>query len=124
MKKIILLVMLFTAIFQSVNGQTDKSKLNDEQKKELKAKMDEYRAKLNLSSDQQVKVEAINADYIEALSGIKGAGGSKMNRYKKFKQVKNERDKKMKEVLTREQYKIYKEQQQELKKEVKARRTR
>ncbi len=40
-----------------------------------------------------------------------------MSKYKKLKSLNAERDKKMKEVLTKDQFKIYKQQQQEMKDE-------
>lgn len=122
MKKVFISMMFFVALTISAQAQTSKPKLTEEQKKELKAKLDAYKEKLNLSDEQKPKVEEVNMEYMEALSKIKEDGGSKMSRYKKFKQASNNRDKKMKEILTKEQYKIYKEHQEEIKEELKARR--
>jgi hypothetical protein len=122
MKKVIILMMLFAALMVSAHAQTGKPKFTEEQKKELKAKLDAYREKLNLSDDQKSKVDTVNMEYMEALSKIKEEGGSKMSRYKKFRQASNNRDKKMKEILTKEQYKIYKKHQEEFKEELRARR--
>lgn len=122
MKKSILLIVLSLALVAGVQAQATKTKLTEEEKKELKAKMDDYKARLKLTPEQEEKVETINMDFLEALSKIKEDGGSKMSRYKKFKRASSDKDKKMKEVLTSEQYKIYKEQQEEFKEEMKSRR--
>src|SRR5687768_5553465 len=122
MKKVIISMILFTTLMVAAHAQTGKAKFTEEQKKELKAKLDAYREKLNLSDDQKSKVDTVNMEYMEALSKIKEEGGSKMSRYKKFRQASNNRDKKMKAILTKEQYKIYKEHQEEFKEELRARR--
>jgi Spy/CpxP family protein refolding chaperone len=122
MKKVIISTMFFAALTVSAHAQTGKPQFTEEQKKELKAKLDAYKEKLNFSDEQKSKVEEVNMEYMEALSKIKEDGGSRMSRYKKFKQANNNRDKKMKEILTKEQYKIYKEHQEEFKEELRARR--
>jgi hypothetical protein len=45
-----------------------------------------------------------------------------MAKYKKYKALKSDKDQKMKEVLTKDQYKIYLQQQQEMKDEFQERR--
>jgi hypothetical protein len=122
MKKLIISMMFFAVLTVSAHAQTGKPKFTGEQKKELKAKLDAYREKLKLTDEQKSKVDEANMEYMEALSKIKVDGGSKMSRYKKFRQANNNRDKKMKETLTKEQYKIYKEHQEEFKEELRARR--
>lgn len=122
MKKVIISMMFFAALTVSTHAQTSKPKLTEEQKKEMKAKLDAYRESLNLSDEQKSKAEEVNMEYMEALSKIKENGGSRMSRYKKFMQASNNRDKKMKEILTKEQHKIYKEHQEEFKEELKNRR--
>ena len=98
------------------------SKLTDEQTKEAKAKYQEYKQQLNLNDDQSKKVDAINTTYFEGIAELKTSNASKLSKYKKFKSLSSERDKQMKDVLTKDQYKTYKEQQQEMKDEFKQRR--
>lgn len=123
MKKTLLAILLISAFGLAASAQSPGSKLSEEQKKELKAKMDAYRAQLNLSEEQETKVEAVNAEYIEELSKLKESNASRMKKYKALKQANQNRDRKMKEILTADQYKIYKAQQQEMKEELKARRS-
>jgi Ni/Co efflux regulator RcnB len=96
--------------------------MSDEQKNEAKARYQAYKEKLHLNEDQSKKVDAINTTYFEGISELKKSNASKLSKYKKFKSLNAERDKSMKEVLTKEQYKIYKEQQEERKEEFKHRR--
>jgi hypothetical protein len=98
------------------------SKLTEEQKKEARAKYQAHKEKLNLTEDQSKQVDAINAPWFEGIAQLKKSDASKMSKYKKFKSLNAERDKKMKEVLTKDQFKIYKEQQAEMKEEFKQRR--
>ena len=123
MKKLIIFAMLLAICSLSSYAQTSSSRLTEEQKNEWKARLDAYREKLNLTDEQKPKVEEANMDYLAALAEIRESGGSKLSKYRKYKQANNERDKKMKGILSKEQYKIYKEQQEEFKEELKARRT-
>jgi hypothetical protein len=96
--------------------------MTEEQRKEAKARYQAYKEKLNLTEDQSKKVDAINTTWFEGITELKNSGASKMTKYKKYKSLKAERDTKMKEVLTKEQFRIYKQQQQEMKEEFKQRR--
>lgn len=98
-----------------VQAQTSQPKFTEDQKKALKAKMAAYKEKLNLTSEQEVKVKEINTEYIEALSKIKESNGSKISKVKKLKAAQNVKNEKMKSVLSNEQYNIYKQQQKEMK---------
>lgn len=122
MKKLVMLMLFLAATFVCLTAQTRQSKLSEEQKQELKAKMEAYKAKLNLSPEQETKVEDINMNYLEALSNLKSEGGSKLSKYKKFKQASSDKDKQMKAVLNNDQYETYKQQQKEMKQEIKSRR--
>ena len=121
MKRIIniTLLVLVTLVAANVSAQ---SKMSEEQLKEVKARYQANKEKLNLSADQSKKVDAINTTWFEGIAELKKSGGSKMERYKKFKSLNQERDSKMKGVLTKEQFKIYKQQKQEMKEEFKQRR--
>lgn len=122
LRKIALTTLVIVATLTNAQSQTRQSKLSEEQKQELKTKMEAYKAKLNLSPEQETKVEEINMNYLEALAELKSEGGSKLSKYKKFKQASSDKDKQMKALLNKEQYEIYKQQQEEMKKEIKSRR--
>jgi len=122
MKKIINITALLVLLTLVTNHASAQSKMTEEQKKEAKAKYQAYKEKLNLTEEQSKQVDAINGDWLEGLAGIKNSGAGKMAKYKKYKALKATRDKRMKEVLTKDQYKIYKQQQQEMKDEFQERR--
>ena len=122
MKKIINITALLVLLTLVVNRASAQSKMTEEQKKEAKAKYQAYKEKLNLTDEQSKQVDAINSDWLEGLAGIKSSGAGKMAKYKKYKALKADRDKRMKEVLTKDQYKIYQQQQQEMKDEFQERR--
>jgi hypothetical protein len=98
------------------------SKLTEEQKKELHAKFENYKSRLNLTEVQQEKVKAINATYFEGLAGIKESGGSKLSKLKAFRKLSDKKDVQMKGVLDKNQYDIYKKMQKEMKEELKSKR--
>jgi hypothetical protein len=118
MKNIMTLFAMIVLSIVSTNLSAQ-SKMTPEEKEELKAKFAAYKEKLNLSEDQSVKVEAINATYFEGLSQLKNSTERKMSKYKKFKALQSTRDQQMKEVLNEEQYKLYKEFQKEMREDLK-----
>ena len=77
---------------------------------------------LNLSAEQSKKVEVINAEFKEGLKALQASDASKLQKYKKYKSLQSNKDKKMKEVLTKEQFRIYKETQAKKKEEFKNKR--
>lgn len=122
MKKVFIGMLLILSCTLSTKAQTPRQ-LSEDQKKELKAKMEAYKAELNLTEEQQPKFEEINLQFAEEMSKLKGDNGSRLSKYKKFKKITDERNKKMKELLTDEQYKIFKSHQDEVKKELKSKRS-
>lgn len=112
--------LVLTTIFSA--GVLAQSKMTEEQMKKAKARYEQYKQKLNLTNDQSKKVDAINTTYFEGIAELKKNDASKLSKYRRFKSLSSDRDKKMKEVLTKEQYKIYKQQQEERKEEFKQRR--
>jgi hypothetical protein len=122
MKQIFKLIMTLVLFTLGTINATAQSKLTEEQKTEAKAKYQEYKEKLNLTEEQSKKVDAINTTWFEGIAELKRSDASKMAKYKKYKSLKSERDSKMKEVLTKEQFKMYKQQQEEMKDEYKQRR--
>jgi len=98
------------------------SRAQSQSNEDLKAKMTEYREKLNLTEEQSTRVDAINADYMEALSALKSSNEKKLAKYRRFKDIQAKKDKQMKDVLDKEQYKQYQAMQSEMKSEMKKKR--
>jgi Spy/CpxP family protein refolding chaperone len=119
MKK--LLVIVSFMLIAAGTGYSQ-SKMTEEEKEEAIARHQAYMEKLNLTEEQKPKVEEINMTYFEGLSSIKKTNGSKLEKYRSFKSLSSTRDEEMKKVLTKEQYTIYKENQQEQRENFKERR--
>jgi len=117
-----MLVLLLLLLGAAVTGFTQ-SKLTEEQKKEFKEKQAAYKAKLNLTEDQSAKMDSINMEYFEGLAALKESSGSKLSKLKKFKSLSSDRDAKVKKILTEEQYKLFKQQQKEMKEDFKENRS-
>ena len=113
--KLTLFMVLATILSIQASAQ---SKMTEEQKSKYEA----YKQKLNLTEEQSKKVDAINTTYFEGLGELKNSNASKLSKYKKFKSLNNEKDKQMKGVLTKEQFKMYKEYQAQMKEEFKDKR--
>ena len=122
MKRIINIAVVLLFVTLTANQASAQSKMTEEQKKEAKARYQEYKEKLNLTDDQSGKVDAINTTWFEGISALKNSDDSKLAKYKKLKSLNADRDKQMKAVLTKEQFKIYKQQQEERKEAFKQRR--
>ena len=93
------------------------SKMTEQQKQQAKARYEEYKMKLNLSEDQEPKVQEINLKYFGGLAELRNSSESRLNKFKKFRTMKSEKNKNMKQILTKEQYRIYIDFQAEMKEE-------
>ncbi len=116
MKRMIAFAVLMLLVVLSVDGFAQ-SKMTDQQKQEMKARYEAYKAKLNLTGEQAPQVEKINSDYFGALSELRESSESRMSKFKKFRDLKSKKDKKMKNILTPGQYKVYTDYQEEMKDE-------
>lgn len=121
MKKTLAGIIFIISLSTAASAQEKRLNLSEEQKKELKEKNEAYKNELNLSSDQQQRFEEANLQFARALAKLK-EDGSKLGKYRKFKAATEERNKKMKELLSPEQYKIFLDHQKELKEELRSRR--
>lgn len=110
MKRIVMIAFTVMVVCSAAFSQ---SRMTQEEKDEAIARHQEYIAELNLTEEQKPKVEEINRTYFEGLSAIRNSNGSRMEKYRTFRQLSAERDKQMKSVLTEEQYAIFKEHQKE-----------
>ncbi len=110
------LILAMVVVLVSVSGSVyAQQRMTDQQKQEAKAKRDAFKEKLNLTEEQKPKFEEINRNQAEALSTLKNSDASRLEKFRKYRDLKSEKDKKMKELLTKEQFKIYEDYQEELK---------
>ena len=120
MKNLIACIALILSMSFAASAQTTGTKLTEDQKKELKTKMEAFKAELKLTAEQQPKFEEINLQFAEDLAKLKQENGSKLSKYRKFKAATSDRNKKIKDILTAEQYKVFKAHQKEMKEELKS----
>lgn len=105
--------MILSIVIAASGSTFGQNRMTQEEKEEAKERYKAYTERLNLNEEQKPKVEEINMTYFNALSKLKNSDGSRMEKYRIFKDANSTRDKEMKKVLTKEQYAIYKENQQE-----------
>ena len=121
MKRALMIVGMLMTISASVYSQ---ARMSEQEKEEAMERHQAFMTKLNLSEEQKPKVEEINKEFFEGIAEIRKTNGSRLEKYNTFKRISSTRDKKMKEILTKEQYAIYKENQQEQRENLKERRRR
>ena len=103
-----LLATAFAMGFLTLNSSLQaESKLTEEQKEEAIARFETLQEKLSLTDEQSPKVEEINMTYFEELRELRESGSSRLKKYREFKVIDSKRDKAMKAVLSKEQYKVY-----------------
>lgn len=117
-KKHVILTALFGLVFLS--NPLFAQKLLTEKPAAERAKMQTQRmaATLRLDSAQTGKVEKINLTYAQKMDPILLGNGSKMSKLKAVRALQNEKEAELKQVLSKEQFDQFKQQQQERKDEI------
>ena len=122
MKSLKFLSLFFALFLFSTNttfAQSRAENLTDEQKEELAASMEEYFSVLDLTEEQKFEFETITKKYAEQMKAVKDSGGRRMSKFKKVKSIRKNKDAEMKTLLSKDQYKVYLEKQEEMKKKIK-----
>ena len=109
---------LLSLLILSVQSVYAQEKSNEERAKTLTEKM---KGNLSLQDEQYGKVYTINLAFVNKATQVRNSGGGRLGKARKLKDADGERDKMLKGVLTGEQYKKYKEQKAENRKEMKKR---
>lgn len=98
------------------------SRMTEKEKEEAIERHRIYMERLNLTEEQKPQVEEINMRFFEGVSNVKKSGSSKLDKFRTFKSLSSARDSEMKKVLTKQQYAIYEENQEEQREKFKERR--
>ena len=127
MKPLKVLFLFFVLFLISINisfTQSRATNLTEEQKEEIKTKLEEYANALNLSEDQRPEFEEITMKYAKQLQAVKDSGGRRMSKFKNVKSIRKNKDAEMKSLLSKDQYKVYLKKQEEMQKKMKERQKR
>lgn len=100
------------------------ARISEEERTEAMDRYQTYLDKLDLTEEQKPIVEEINREYFQGLGSLRNTNGSRLEKYKTFNRLSSTRDRKMKEILTKEQFAIYKENQEEQRENFRERRRR
>lgn len=125
MKVLKILSLFFALCLIGTNttfAQSRATNLTEEQKEEIKKNLEEYAAALHLSEEQKPKFEEITKKYAKQMKAVKDSGGRRINKYRKVKSIRKNKDAEMKQLLSKDQYKGYLEKQEEMQKKMKERR--
>lgn len=122
MKKVIKIVTMLVLVTLAATHASAQSRMTAQQKQEMKAKYQELKQKLNLTDEQSVKVDSVNSTWFKGIADLRASGGSRLAKHQKLKSLNEQRNKQMKDILTKEQFKLFKQEQKEMKDEFKQRR--
>jgi hypothetical protein len=78
---------------------------------------------LHLDSAQVLKVASINLSYARKMDPVISGSGSRLSKLRAFQQVNAAKEKELQMVLSRQQFRQFKQQQQEMKQELKKRKS-
>lgn len=120
------ILSLFFSLFligtNTTFAQSKAANLSEEQKEEIKKNLKEYATALHLSEGQKPKFEEITKKYAKQMIAVKDGGGRLMSKFKKIKSIRKNKDAEMKRLLSKDQYKVYLEKQEEMQKKIRERR--
>ncbi len=116
-------LLLFVLSTNISFAQSEEVDLSEEQKEAVAQNLEEFFAVLDLSEEQQPEFEAITKKYAAQMQEVKDGGGSKMQKLKKVKSIRKEKDAEMEELLTEEQFEVYLEKQKEMQDKMKENRS-
>ncbi len=78
---------------------------------------------LDLDSAQVARVSSINLSYARKMDPVIAGSGSRLTKLRAFQQVSAAKEKELQKVLSPEQFRQFKQQQQEMKEQLKKRRS-
>ena len=120
------ILFLFFALFLSgtniIFAQSRAANLTEQQKEKINNNVEAYATALQLSEAQKLKFEEITKRYAKQMKAVKDSGGRPMSKFKKVKSIHENKDAEMKSLLSKDQYKVYLEKQEEMKKKLRERR--
>lgn len=100
------------------NKQQQRSKLLEQYGGEFA----EYLERLDLSEEQKPQYIEISKRYGDELKQLKNSSKSRLSKYRAYKSIQKNKNNEMKALLSKEQYTVYEEIQEEVQKKIKEKR--
>ncbi|WP_153631532.1 hypothetical protein [Prolixibacter sp. SD074] len=113
MKRIILMSMLFLTSSIGAFAQFSGTTYTPGQRAQIQN--DWMKDNLRLTNEQLEKVSELNLEYAQKMEEVKTIQG-KLDKLKKARDIADDKDKRLKQVLTKEQFDLYQEKKSELRK--------
>lgn len=115
---------IFIMLLSAGSGFAQQNRLADIPAEE-RAQLQTQRMKetLHLDSAQVVKVASINLNYARKMDPVIAGSGSRLSKLRAFQNVNAAKEKELQMVLSRQQFRQFKQQQQEMKQELKKRKS-
>ena len=118
--KCLCLSLVFIFIGSSwTHAQSAEPTMSAEKKEILKKEIQTFAQELNLSDAQKTKFRKVLQNYFGGLRSLREAGGSQWSKYKQYKSFRKDMYNDMKPLLSKEQFKVFKEWQKELEEKMK-----
>lgn len=116
MKQIIFISTLLIFLSTKMFAQDAKTKLTPEERARFQTGW--MKENLNLDESQLTQVESLNLKFAQKMEEVKNIQG-RLGKVREAKSNMDEKDKQLKKILTKDQFKIYKEKQEELREKLK-----
>lgn len=110
-------LMLFSRALIAQRPLTEKSA-----SERAAAQTQRMKTSLRLDSAQTARIAVINLRYAQRMDPVMQGNGSRLSKFKAARTMQKEKEVELKQVLTKEQFEQFKEQQQAMKDEFKERR--
>ena len=110
-------IMLITQCATAQDSGDGFKNKTPEQRAQLQTNM--MKTKLNLDSAQTLLVQDINLKYAKEIDPVLTGDADRMAKFRQMKSIQEKKNKELKAVLSKDQYKQYEELEEEMKKKFK-----
>jgi hypothetical protein len=116
------LIFILSLLTMATSGFAQNGKVSNRTPEEKAQLMtDKQKEKIDFSDNQEQQMFDINLKYVKEMEKT-SVGGRSMSTFRKLKDMSNRKDKEVKSVLDKDQYKTYLKQKEEMRAQMKANR--
>lgn len=109
--RLLVLSVLFLTLSGVLHAQTDST---------AKVITDNLNTKVQFSKNQYNQVLQVNQEFLTAMQKLRTDNGSRLSKFKSLKSLDENRDAKMKQILSDDQYKLYLKSKEDKRKQMKS----